>query len=404
MTASRTPSSDSRSPESPTAAPPTTDRRAWLAGALAGAACATFAEAAPGGDEASPHARRAPSATASKGAASKSAASKSDVLAALLQRNRGLRPDYRGGLSNHLSMALYSLSALGADAPGLDRFAEKHWPKLEPLPAEGGPSIGASDWKARLGQRDAINGYRAFFTHAIERDGRDATLRRFLPELLPSIGAAAFHPLIRTGYGVRFGDDREVADGLAYWATAFVPLGPLGRAGSERDPRVLLASVHETHALAERDLSGYLIIDKMKAASELPEFARRVDALAPSDGTLAALAAATVRLYLEKGDFTALHAVTGTHAYRLLQPYIDPPELGVRYLWQALVAAYVTIGAPRVDDPAAADVPAWNDSLARARGSLDEHDIKLVDVAHEQGAFYGDPLYRRAAARRMRLV
>lgn len=399
MTASRTPSSHSRSTESLIVAQPTTDRRAWLAGALAGAACATvatFAEAAPGGDEGAPQARRAPPAPAAKGAASKG-----DVLAALLQRNRGLRPDYRGGLSNHLSMALYSLSALGADAAGLDRFAEKHWPKLEPLPAEGGPSIVASDWKARLGQRDAINGYRAFFAQGIERDGRDATLRRFLPELLPSIGAAAFHPLIRTGYGVRFGDDREVADGLAYWATAFVPLGPLGRAGSERDPRVLLASVHETHALSERDLSGYLIIDKMKAASELPEFARKVDALAPSDGTLAA---ATVRLYLDKGDFTALHAVTGTHAYRVLQPHIDPPELGVRYLWQALVAAYVTIGAPRVDDPAAADVPAWDDSLARARASFDEHDIKLVDVAHEQGAFYGDPLYRRAAARRMRLT
>jgi len=45
----------------------------------------------------------------------------------------------------------------------------------------------------------------------------------------------------RTGYGVRFGDDREVADGLAYWATAFVPLGPVG---TERVPHALLESVH----------------------------------------------------------------------------------------------------------------------------------------------------------------
>jgi Questin oxidase-like len=388
MTASRPPSSE----------PPTTDRRGWIVGSLAGAVCATCAEPALAGDEASP--ASTPLSPPSKAAP----ASKSDALESLLQRNHGLRPDYRGGLSNHVSMALYSLSALGADVAQLDRFAEAHWARLEPLPSEPGPGVSAADWKARLGQRDAINGYRALFTQAIARTGRDATLRRFLPDLLPGVGAAAFHPLIRTGYGVRFGDDREVCDGLAYWATAFLPLGPLGRTGSERDPRALLSSVHETPALAGRDLPGVLINGKMKSASELPEFAPKVNALAPSDTTLAALAASTVRLYIDKGDFTALHAVTGTHAYRLLQPFIDPPELGLRYLWQALMAAYVSIGAPRVADPPAADVPSWHESGERAEKSLDEHDIKLVDVAHEQGAFYADALYRRAAARRLGLI
>jgi hypothetical protein len=57
-----------------------------------------------------------------------------------------------------------------------------------------------------------------------------------------------------------------------------------------------------------------------------------------------------------------------------------------------------------VVDPPASDVPAWNESLGLARASLDEHHIKLVDVAHEQGAFYADPLYRRAAARRLRSI
>jgi hypothetical protein len=330
--------------------------------------------------------------------------SKPDVLARLLERNHGLRPDYRGGLSNHVSMALYALSALGASSAQLDRFAEAHWPQLEPLPSDPGPSINAGDWKARLGQHDTINGYRAWFTAAIARDGRDATLRKVLPGLLPGIGVAAFHPLIRTGYGVRFGDDREVAEGLAYWAISFLPLGPLGPAGTEHDPRALLASVHETPALAGRDLPGYLINGKMKAASELPEFAAQVNALAPGDTTLAALAASSVRLYIDSADFTALHAVTGTHAYRLLQPFIEPPELGLRYFWQALVAAYISIGAPRVVDPSSSAAPAWADSLARARASIDEHDIKLVDVAHEQGAFYSDPLYRRAAARRLGLI
>jgi hypothetical protein len=371
---------------------PTTDRRRWLAGALAGAACATFVDPAQAGSETPSAPKPGPT------------AAKNPALAPLLDRNHGLRPDFRGGLSNHVSMGLYSLSALGASSSQIQRFADAHWPRLEPLPSEAGPVISNENWKARFGQREAINGYRAFFTAAIARDGRDATLRKYLPDLLPGIGAAAFHPLIRTGYGVRFGDDREVSDGLAYWAMAFLPLGALGRAGTERDPRALLASVHATPALAGRNLTGHLIIGTMKSAAELPEFRAKADALAPSDTTLAAFAAASVRLYCDSGDFTALHAVTGTHAYRLLQPFIQPPELGLRYFWQALLAAYVSIGAPSVVDPPSGSVPAWNASLERARASVDEHDIKLVDVAHEQGAFYGDPIYRRAAARRMSLV
>lgn len=369
-----------------------TDRRGWLAGALAGAACATFVGSAQAGGE-------APSATHAGAPAAKNPA-----LDALLERNHGLRPDYAGGLSNHVSMGLYSLVALGASSAQIQRFAEVHWARLEPLPREPGPVVSAESWKAQLGRREAINGYRAFFTTAIARDGRDATLRKYLPDLLPGVGAAAFHPLIRTGYGVRFGDDREVSDGLAYWATTFLPLGALGPAGTEREPRALLASAHRTPALAGRELPGHLINGKMKSAAELREFRPIADALAPSDATLAALAAASVRLYIDGGDFTALHAVTGSHAFRLLQPYIPAPELGLRYFWQAQLAAYVSIGAPGVVDPPSARVPSWDDSLERARASTDEHDIKLVDVAHQQGSFYGDPLYRHAAARRLGLL
>jgi hypothetical protein len=372
-------------------------RRGWLVRALAGAAYAGFAATADAEPGPGTGQRGVPPKPASPRA-------KPDVLASLLQRNHELRPDFGGGLSNHLSMGLYSLSALGADAAQLERFAEAHWARLEPLPADPGPKISAHAWKTHLGQRDAINGYRTLFTQAIARHGRDATLRKYLPDLLPSIGCAGFHALIRTGYGVRFGDDREVADGLAYWATAFAPLGPLGPMGKERDPRALLESVHATPALAGRDLQGHLIIGQMKSAAELPELQAKVNALAPDDTTLAALAAATVRLYVQGDNFTALHAVTGTHAFRLLEPFITSPELGLRYFWQAVLAAYVSVGAPRVVDPRASDLPTWNESLGRARASLDEHKIKLVDVAHEQGAFYADPLYRRAAARRLKLI
>ena len=69
-----------------------------------------------------------------------------------------------------------------------------------------------------------------------------------------------------------------------------------------------------------------------------------------------------------------------------------------------LVAAYVSVHAPALVEPAALTVPPWAESARRARASLDEHDLKLVDIAREEEQFYKDPIYRRAAARRMRLL
>ena len=74
-----------------------------------------------------------------------------------------------------------------------------------------------------------------------------------------------------------------------------------------------------------------------------------------------------------------------------------------RWLWQAIVAAY-TVGTPAIDVVSAPNVPAWDTIIAKARDSLNEHDIKLVDVARDEEAVYGGPWYIHAAARRMRLL
>jgi Questin oxidase-like len=363
--------------------PPVSSRRTLLSRVLASVGYVSVAQAAP---------RAAPSVDPAR----------EPLLRSLLARNHELSPEFGGGLSNHLSMGLYSLAALGGSRAELTRFAEAHWARLEPLPRERGPHVGRDNWSALLGQRDALHGFRAFFGAEIARLGRAGALRAYLPGLLPGIAAAAFHALIRTGYGVRFGDDQEVQDGLAYWATTFLPLGPLGPTGRERDPRALLAQVHENEHLAGLDLPGPLIFGKMKAVSQLPAFAAAVDSLQPSDTTLAGLAAAAVRLYLLKGDFTALHAVTGTHAYRQLLPFL-PDRDAVRYFWQALAAAYISVGAPRLVEPPARAATDFAVSIPRAIASLDDHDLKLVEVAREEEAFYRDPIYRQVAALRMRI-
>jgi hypothetical protein len=210
--------------------------------------------------------------------------------------------------------------------------------------------------------------------------------------------------MIRTGYGVRFGDDREIVDGLAYWATAFASFGPLGQPGRERDPRAALMKIHGDLQSAGRELGRHSVVGRLRAASEQPAFAPAVASLAPTDTTLAGIASAALRLYLQSGDFTVLHVVTGTHAYRQLAPFIEPSAGGVRYLWQALVAVYVSLGAPRLVEPDTNEAPPWSTTVASAVASLDDHDLKLVEVARDEERFYREPLYRRAAARRMRSI
>jgi hypothetical protein len=322
------------------------------------------------------------------------------VLRTLVARNHDRDPQFRRGLSNHLSMALFSMASLGGGSKRLQAVGDAIWPSLEPFPT-GGPAVTAANWTALRGNHAALPGLRAFFRAEIARAGVGPALRKVLPELLPGLGAAAFHGIIRTGYGVRFGDDAEVADGLAYWAIAYLPLGPLAPATSRPDPIPLLEKVRATASLAGAKLKGGLIFDQMEKAAALPGFSDAASALAPRDDSLAQLSLACGRLYVATADFTALHAVTGTHAYRLLEPFIVDRAAGVRHLWQALVAAYITIGAPKLDVPTASAPPGWDALTRRATESTDAHDLKLVDVAREQHTFYREPIFQRAAARRL---
>lgn len=335
------------------------------------------------------------------------------TLQSLLAKNRGLRPEFGPGYSNHVSMGLYALTALGGSAEQLRAFADDSWGPLEPLPREPGPSITRESFRSQLGQRSALNGYRSLFERELGQLGRAAMLQRYLPELLPGLGAAAFHPLIRSGYGVRFNDDGEVVDGLAYWAIAYLPLGPLGESAAgqepETEPRQLLRRLRAARHGKGGSNQGRLILDHLRSAAAVPEFAGTVAALAPREDTLRKLALLALELYAEtRGNFTALHAVTGTHGLRMLWPHVAQRELAVRYLWQALVAAYLTVGAPELGEapPSGGDrrAPDWAQIVAKAVSSTDAHDLKLVDVAREEGAFYQEPAYRRAAALRLRLI
>jgi hypothetical protein len=322
------------------------------------------------------------------------------VLGPLLARNRETHTGATRG-ANHASMAILALAALGGTSEQLADFGERMIRKQRPFPTGGG-LVTAESWRASLGNIEALPAFRRLFTEEIARRGTTGTLRRYLPHLIPGLAAAEFHCMIRTAYGVRFGDSAEVAMGLAYWSAAFLSLGSLPPPGKEVDPIACLTDVRArfqdvTIGNVEGGKAGQL-----KSASLLPGFPAAAS-LALDDRSLARISRVMVRLLAVPGR-DLLHTVTGTHAYRTLEPFLPDWRLGRRYLWQALVAYYVSAGSPELADPPPPALPSWPEILAAALRSPGDHGLKLTHTAIEEYRLYRDVRYLEVAARQWKLV
>jgi hypothetical protein len=319
----------------------------------------------------------------------------------LLARNRTRDPEYRGGLSNHQSMALGALIALGADAAHLNAFANQYDERLEPLRKTS--ELASPDFRAALGTRAAFGALSERFERHLGEHGRDALLREVLPETLPGLAGAAFHGVIRTAYALEAEDDAELAHGLAYLVATAKPLSPLPkpRAGATARPAELVARAAADQRL-EKGLFGGLITDSMRAAARQEHFDEYMTELQVAPETLDELAGVALEFYVHDFDFTSLHTVTGTHALRLLLPYLSDPEPALRYLFQALLAATLTQSG-RSEYELETEPPDWPVLAEKARASPDEHDAKFIFTCREEAAVRTPDAYRRAAAQRLRL-
>ena len=326
------------------------------------------------------------------------------ALRELLAFNRTKHPRYRGGLANHLSMALCAEHALGASDERLAAFAKKYSAMLDPMPTSGA-RVDAKHWKDALGHDEALFGLVQFFENDLRERGRATALREALDVLTPSLNSAAFHCLIRTAFGVRFDDDAEIAHGLAYWTVTAETLGALKQIERrESDPRALLERVRSDATLANASITGSSISARMQKASQLQGFAEIAGGLSIDEHSLDGMAREMLALFASTGNFTALHAVTSTHALRVLMPFMSDRELSLRYHWQALTAAFIGIGSPRAKEKLAENTAEWSAIASRAIASDDDHDAKLVFACREEQALRGDEMYRFAAALRVKLV
>jgi hypothetical protein len=324
------------------------------------------------------------------------------TLRELLAENRKLDPEYGSGLSNHRSMALSALSWLGADDARLRAFAAARVGRYRPLRAAA--PLPSADFRSGLGVPSSLVGLIDYFEDALAVEGRDAVLRRVLPELMPGLSGAAFHGLIRTAYALDAVDAAELAHALAYFASVAEPLRPLPEpsAGETHSVEVLLRRV-EADPRFRAPRRFVLVTPALRAAAELPGFDDSVAALKLHQQTLDDIARGALEVYLGTRDFIALHGLTATHALHKLLPYLSEPQLALRFHFQALLAAFISVPERQLRAPTRAHPPEWAPLVARALSSDDEHDIKLVYSCYDEGSVR-DPLgYREAAALRLGL-
>lgn len=297
---------------------------------------------------------------------------------------------YERDLANHLPMTLAALDGLGAGDAQVAAFAARYEKKLGPAPA--------ATAEARLGRPEDYGSWVAFFDAELARDGLEKTAGRWASRLMPGAGSFAFHGLIRVAYALEGGDAAEMARALASWTASYAALGELPPPSAETaSPLEALTALKADATINRRRYAGRRIADRMASAAADPETARIIARASAVD--IGSLAKALLAAYAATGDFTVLHGLTACHAFRVLRPLLDDPALGERYLWQALVCAYLSAGGPAAGSPLKGDESlSWDEIRRRAADAADEHDIKLAYAAWREWTHYGDDRYRRIAS------
>lgn len=290
-----------------------------------------------------------------------------------------LPPELSGALTFHLPMELVALEVAGADAATIaarvdERLAEAYREGLIDPPL----------------YRWAVRRYQPVAAGLLSADGaeRAAAFAEVLP-LGEGLAGAAFHGLIRLGYGAWMRDDAEVARGLAYLRTRRQVLAPIGADASGASPADLSVDLPPP---SERQ--GATVFDLLSLAAGTGEPARlAVDTRRH-----------TVRAGLHEGlrivrrnpsSFVAVHALTGFHALCEVHLLVcgEPPADGtfgdapIGVWWDSyLVAARAC--ALLVESEAPEALAAYDDAYGEV-GSIDElvtastrsddtHDVKLA--------------------------
>lgn len=299
-----------------------------------------------------------------------------DHLYALLDANQTFALNGRD-TTNHCPMALHALHEMGASPRQLQHFFT-HWQTTQALAA--GTENQGDEAEIRF-----VRLRRQLLTRIAE-EGWLPTFQTLLAERLSPAGGA-FHPLIRFACALENGHPGEQAAALAAWQCKPLIL-PVGTAAPCRDITHLLAGLSARWEGSR--WQGEWITARLRQVAADPRWPGSLPrSLAGGDDVLAQLAEAALPLYWQTHNFTVLHLVTGSRAAAIVARHL-PAELKAPWqnlMWQAVAAAYVTVGAPALHAQHWPDAAGWDwdPVLSRALVSLDDHVIKLVHCCWREG-------------------
>lgn len=315
----------------------------------------------------------------------------------IAEANEKFSSQYRGELANHLPMDLVALERLGATPERLTAYRDHYVRRLEPRSQTSEIEICEDNWQSFLGQNKYHAEYLKYFKDRLDRQDFRRVLRNHVPTLFRGVGGGAFHGLIRLGYALDTQSSEEIMQALAYWSISYLELKVESK-GQTKEPKEIFAELNAAFHGFKPDASN--IARRMEIIAELEQFQTICSQVRIGEDAYKLIAPLVLALFLQTQDFTALHAVTSTHAFRIVSRYLAEDVSIARDLFIALAAAYVSIRAPKVEGlDANLQVGSWDQLAQKAIGSDDDHIPKIVFSCQQEFLANKNAAYFAAADR-----
>lgn len=288
-----------------------------------------------------------------------------------------LSPETSGGLTFHLPMELVALHEAGASKETIEQRKQE---RLGEAHADGLTDPPLYRWAVRR------------YTETAQRllSGNDPAAVRDIEPLAEGLAGAAFHGLIRLGYGAWRRNEAEIARGLAYLRTRRQVLAaPSSAQGpTENATEATRADLPEP---SERD--GVTVFDLLNLAAGTGMCGLPDPNHANTPRALALAAMALVRR--NPSSFVAVHAATGFHALcevELLLSGVAPARHETRSTntnaWWTAYSIALRACTLLVESGAPDALPGYDDGygvvtdietlVAASIQSADTHDVKLA--------------------------
>ncbi|KAJ7061981.1 hypothetical protein C8F01DRAFT_1136024 [Mycena amicta] len=343
--------------------------------------------------------------------------------------------------TNHLAHHILSLHDLGVSETLIQAMYDKEAAIQRPIYVEGSPLtedkrvMTATNWTQRLGNDNVhmYSSYLTFFTGEVAKLGVAGAFERYLfsPEanangtlMLARFMSRLLHPMIQAGFGIEFGQDFMVAQGLAQAAVCFPDAAnmmdaptntPTIKSGLERPLLSFLREVYDCPALAPLPYEGpstdaerfveWMVMDPSRdaalrsiyaewtfdltltGAESDTYFARKVDECL---WQAALLLGATSRAGRKpRMDFFLMHFLTGALFLPSMVKKLKEPMQRAQVLqaYARMAGLFVVLrGRPRIDGrvvmgysaPSERSASPWLDLLENAAAHPEAHVVKAI--------------------------